>query len=65
MRLQLVKHKQTCYSIGPVNGYLNLKERMFQNCQSVIIKGLLIGVFKFGVVKCGNLTHSKLLLVIK
>ena len=54
MRLQLVKHKQTCYSIGPVNGYLNLKERMFQNCQSVIIKGLLIGVFKFGVVKCGN-----------
>ena len=38
---------------------------MFQNCQYVTIKALLTRLFKFCIVKCGSLTHSKILLVIK
>ena len=61
----MVKHKQTCLQYRSCNRICNLKEQMFQKCQHVMIKALLTGLFKFCVVKCGSLTHSKILLVIK
>ena len=43
------KTKKHVYSIS--HWIHNLKEETFQNCQYVIIKALLTGLFKFCVVK--------------